>query len=347
MTRYVYLSVFLVFLQALMVTSVDAQEFLGAKERVLDYPHGPESGVRVYVQISTLMFVEIYPSGRKCIFFVDQADCELSGYRGVVLNKEGEDFRIFLGWSAATRTGAGYYWNKAESAWRRYGHLREIREAEQPLLRTLPGYSKGQTRFIYLLPSDGIFKQEYVAGLKRVGPELQSWFRQQLGGSTITLADPAFEVHRAHHSLQWFTSRIHGDRHTWWQTVYEDAQQSIGARFKDPNQCLVVYFGAEIEGNHGAGAESICIMPEEDLQGLIGHTPQPVSRWWGGSGHELGHALGLPHPPECEDADASTSCPEQALMYLGYLAYPNCFLTEDDKEHLLHHCPFVSPGTEP
>jgi hypothetical protein len=44
-------------------------------------------------------------------------------------------------------------------------------------------------------------------------------------------------------------------------------------------------------------------------------------------GHELGHALGLPHPPECEDSDPNTICPEQALMWLGYLTYPDTFFT--------------------
>ena len=58
-----------------------------------------------------------------------------------------------------------------------------------------------------------------------------------------------------------------------------------------------------------------------------------IGRWIGGAGHELGHALGLPHPPGCE-ARLST-CDRNALMWTGYAAWPNTYLREDEKAVLL------------
>ena len=75
------------------------------------------------------------------------------------------------------------------------------------------------------------------------------------------------------------------------------------------------------------------MLPEHDLRGLIGAEAQPVSRWIGGLGHELGHAFGLPHPALCETGNPA--CPTQTLMWLGYITYPDTFLLPEDKTTLL------------
>ena len=58
-----------------------------------------------------------------------------------------------------------------------------------------------------------------------------------------------------------------------------------------------------------------------------------IGRWIGGGGHELGHALGLPHPPGCEAR--LLTCDRNALMWTGYAAWPNTYLREDEKAVLL------------
>jgi hypothetical protein len=65
---------------------------------------------------------------------------------------------------------------------------------------------------------------------------------------------------------------------------------------------------------------------------------QPVTRYIGGAGHELGHALGLPHPPGCEAGLAT--CDQNALMWAGYAAYPNTYFRADEKA-LLRASPFI------
>lgn len=65
--------------------------------------------------------------------------------------------------------------------------------------------------------------------------------------------------------------------------------------------------------------QGLAVLPRADIDGLLGLSQSTLCRWVGGLGHELGHAVGLDHPPGC-DADQSQK-PCKSLMYLGYLSY--------------------------
>jgi hypothetical protein len=89
------------------------------------------------------------------------------------------------------------------------------------------------------------------------------------------------------------------------------------------------------------GAQGVAVLPANDLRGLVGEPTPPVcegelqyavSRYIGGSGHELGHAFGLDHPPGCDANPPSGDT--QALMCPGYLDYPKTHLTQQDIEQL-------------
>lgn len=105
-------------------------------------------------------------------------------------------------------------------------------------------------------------------------------------------------------------------------------------------------------GQLTGAAAGVAVLPANDLRGVAGEENIPlcagqpaddagVCRWVGGLGHELGHALGLPHPLACEDGNPSTECPSNTLMWLGYITYPDTFLLESDKV-TLEESPFIS-----
>jgi hypothetical protein len=74
-----------------------------------------------------------------------------------------------------------------------------------------------------------------------------------------------------------------------------------------------------------------------------------ICRWVGGLGHELGHALGLPHPPECQSPNVGEPCTESAIMWLGYITYPDAVLLPAEKDQL-NHGPFfftLNPSSLP
>jgi len=87
------------------------------------------------------------------------------------------------------------------------------------------------------------------------------------------------------------------------------------------------------------GTTRVTVLPANDLRGLVGQPNVPLCpgqrpdvhrpcRWVGGHGHELGHPLGLSHPPVCHSA---RSCPDDALMWMRFPNYPDTPPLPEDK----------------
>ena len=78
-------------------------------------------------------------------------------------------------------------------------------------------------------------------------------------------------------------------------------------------------------------------MCDADLLGLSGRSQEDkrISRWIGGIGHEFGHALGLPHPPDGYDIHSMMN-PDG-----GFRAYPYTYFAQADRNKLLKH-PFIA-----
>lgn len=101
----------------------------------------------------------------------------------------------------------------------------------------------------------------------------------------------------------------------------------------------------------GRGGWGLTILGRDDVEGLTdpggeyyfcGEGPHnnSLTRWMGGLAHELTHALGVTdHPPGCDEG--LPSCDYPALMSVGYTAYPDTYLRDDEKA-ILRGSPFIT-----
>jgi hypothetical protein len=211
-----------------------------------------------------------------------------------------------------------------------------------------------EVHIIYLVPAGSRVRRDYVQNLRDAAVNLQAWFSTALGtGETFTLANPTVAVYRTEHDASSYATTPAGtDPSLWfWYNATTDGFALTGGSFNDPDDVWIFYIDAAPAcGQATGGAASVALLPANDLRGLAGEpTISPCTgaveayqgpcRWVGGLGHELGHALGLPHPAACEAG--LPNCPTYALMWFGYTTYPDAYLTMDDRA-LLEESAFIS-----
>lgn len=186
--------------------------------------------------------------------------------------------------------------------------------------------------FIILSPMDKPAASiAMVTSVGRAALHLQAWYRAKMGnGKTFTFDVRTF---RTDHSSAWYTDNPNGGNHAgyYWNNVLRDAATFAGAGFYQPLHDWVIYVDVnplpdQYAGGTSGGYISGCaVMGAKDLDALQGLDPDWTQcRAIGGSGHEFGHTLGLPHPP----AGPNWAI---ALMGVGYGTYPAAILTQADK----------------
>lgn len=197
-------------------------------------------------------------------------------------------------------------------------------EDAKPALRTV--------RVVYLVSSDREEKPEYTAALKHAISDLQVWYGKQLEGTTFRLSDPVVEVVKSEKPGEWFYAHENGRRKDDWgyNNALAEVNRLLRAKHNDPQYIWVIY--SDGPGDKGRGGNGVCVMPEDDLLGLVGKHPEQKdqSRWIAGMGHEVGHAFGLKHPDD-------TKKHADAIMWTGiYGKYPDkTYLTPEDKRILM------------
>ena len=205
----------------------------------------------------------------------------------------------------------------------------------------------GTVRVIYAAPSDREFRSDYRDAIQHAIVDLQSWYRRQLGGLTFSLYDATPELCQLSETSDYYDQDP-------WQKVLEGVQHCAPVEDNTSTFAWVIYADLEAvcgaRGSLGRGGTGLTMVGREDLEGLIGNRlvyydecgrgpyAGPVTRWIGGIGHELGHVLGLPHPPGCDDG--LPTCDRAALMHSGYETYPDTYLRPDDKQ-VLWRSPFI------
>ena len=213
-------------------------------------------------------------------------------------------------------------------------------------------------RVLYAVPSDGEFRTESQYAMRQAVAHVRWWYQQQLGGATFSLSYPIVENCRMSRPESFYAR---GDA---WEKVVEGVQHCAPVQGWTDTTVWVIYPDVEeaCDEQHelGSGGPGLTILGSTDVEGVT----EPgeyrycdevwwgsLGRWIGGLAHELGHALGLPHPPGCDEE--LPTCDHEALMANGYESYPGAYLRDDEKAILgrspfiKHHSPLPEPALIP
>ncbi|WP_169517017.1 hypothetical protein [Azohydromonas australica] len=216
--------------------------------------------------------------------------------------------------------------------------------------KDLSAQKEKTVRFIYFHPANTSVHAVYSSAIERAALSIQDWYAQRLGGYSFRLASPAVETCQGRQPGSYYATQS-------WSRVAAAVRDCIPEfAWNDSAHRWVIYADVRHQcGDReslGASAQGVAILPVQDLQGVSGESvitddcgaPVPyegaagVNRWIGGLGHELGHALGLPHPAGCEEK--ASACDDGSLMWLGYVNFPNIEL-RDAERAALKASPFI------
>jgi hypothetical protein len=190
-------------------------------------------------------------------------------------------------------------------------------------------------RVVYCVPPDREVQEDYRKAIEAGIVDLQQFYYRTLYGKTFLLNSPVVEIYHPMNRAQWYTDHVPetapNTEHRFYvfENLTREVGQTLGARRKDPRYTWIFYI--DCPPGWGSGLQGMCVMCDADLLGLSGRSEEDprVSRWIGGVGHELGHAFGLPHPPDGYELHSMMD-PSGGLR-----GYPYTYFAEADRKKLL------------
>jgi len=192
-------------------------------------------------------------------------------------------------------------------------------------------------RVVYCVPTDREVQDDYRKAIESGIVNLQQFYYRNLNGKTFLLNSPIVEIYHPVNRAQWYTDHVPetapNAEHRFYvfENLAREVGKTLGARRNDPRYTWIFYI--DCPPGWGSGLQGMCVMCDADLLGLCGRSEEDrrISRWIGGVGHELGHALGLPHPPDGYDINSMMN-PSGGLR-----GYPNTYFAEADRKKLLQN----------
>jgi hypothetical protein len=225
----------------------------------------------------------------------------------------------------------------------------DFRKKRQEEFGTFALQGSKRVRMVYLIPSDRAYRKDYQVAIGNAILHLQNFYQAEVGGGySFSTHAPIVEVYTTSHPASFYSSFPNNGPNDFFSSVLADGFALSGGGFNDPNNRWIYYVDADPAcGQNVGGVAGVALLPANDLRGLTGEPNVPpcggtpdsggVCRWIGGLGHELGHAFGLPHPPGCDQGScAGGTFAFNSLMYFGFSLYPNTYLLQEDKNHLLN-----------
>jgi hypothetical protein len=203
-------------------------------------------------------------------------------------------------------------------------------------------------KFVYLIPKDVPARPNFAEVLTGAITHLRKWMYDATAEKvTFKTEDVAVRKIVTSHTEEWYSTNPSTDDPVsyFWANVATDAFKETGGSFGSTTNITIVYVDAQQNpGQVVGGVQGLAVLPRADIEGLLGQSQETVCRWVGGLGHELGHAVGLDHPPGCDNDQDQKPC--KSLMYLGYLTYPDTWL-EDFHQKQLEDAPTFGPASLP